>query len=126
MKDFEKKKNSKKQKAGAAGGHAKASAAKKPRTDTNAVLAPEAERALSQALLRVPRCPAWSRVRVAHAHPLRLRLSPLARASVVLLLPIVTIVAIAFSLCMRDLNRVVAGTLHWSSMPLERRVGSEI
>jgi hypothetical protein len=80
MPTYVKPKSTKKQKAGAAGGHAKASAAKKQRTDTNAVLAPEAERALSQALLRVARCPAWSRVRVAHAHPLRLRLSPLARA----------------------------------------------
>ena len=48
-----KNKSAKKQKAGAAGGRAKAAVTKKPHTDTNAVVEPEAEeRVLSRALPR--------------------------------------------------------------------------
>ena len=100
-------------------------AAKKQDVDTCTTNDAEAHGVLSCTKLRRVRCGRALRVRVAHARPLHLRLSPLARASVVLLLPIVTIVAIAISLCMRDVNRVVAGTLRGASQPSERRVGLE-
>jgi hypothetical protein len=125
--DMAPKKRSKAQLAAAERGTSttKNKAAKKQHVDTRTTNDAEAHGVLSCTKLRPVRCGRALRVRVAHAHPLRLRLSPLARASIVLLLPIVTIVAIAISLCMRDVNRVVAGTLRGASQPSERRVGLE-